>query len=499
MSSTVLYKLVTPTIAFFVFSYLAAAAAIILNIVEIHMIVKKWKKASDFEIVLLNLAVADLLSGFGFLGTTGVTTWSYVIGRQGTHMMTFAGLIVLFSVSSSMTFVIVIAGERLSAVKHPLKHRIWHSNRRNLFKACILTWFFNILVVGVAVLTDQFITGVRGSKNLAFATGGYMTLGIAIVFVLYTWLGHLVMRQSTRFLAVDKNDFAANAKGMKRALKKERATIVVCTLVVVLFLMCNIPFIVGIYQLKMEVAQSIFLKLSAIVNPLIYFFKGRLEKYYAKRKINLSSGMEKPKLKQKHVRNGNVRNGNGRSGNAETTIDISSTGQSLGAKVASNEEANSTNKTFHRSDTLKVGKACEMEKMEAHMGSSIGGDDTDETLHTASESLKIELSLKTGTGVKRRENGNGTLEIRGESFQSEKLSEMQTGSNKSGDDTIKTVCKSFKIEQSLQIETGPNMEENNATGKFQGRVDDNLREGFDQGIVNMAYDVDSLNIETTKL
>ena len=493
-SGSVLYRVVTPTIAFLVFSYIAAVAAIILNIVEIHMIVKKWKKASDFEIVLLNLAVADLLSGFGFLAATGVTTWSYVIGRRETHMITFVGLIVLFSVSSSMTFVIVIAGERLSAVKHPLKHRIWHSNRRNLFKACLLTWLFNIFVICGAVLTDRFITGVKGSENLTYATGGYMTLGIAIVFVLYTWLGHLVMRQSTRFLAVDKNDLAANAKGMKRALKKERATIVVCTLVVVLFLTCNIPFTVGIYQLKMEAAQTVLLKLSATVNPLIYFFKGRLEKYYAKRKINLSSGMKTRELQQKHLRNGNVRNGN-----AETMIDISSTGQSLGAKVKANKEANSTNKTFHRSDTLKVGKACEIEKMEAHMGSSIGGDDTDETLHTASESLKIELSLKTGTGVKRRENGNGTLKIRGKSFQREQISEMQTGSNKNGDDTDKTACESLKIEQSLQTKTGPNMEENNGTGKFQERVDDNLREGFNQGIVNMAYDVDTLNIGNTKL
>ena len=426
-SGTVLYKLVTPTIAFFVFSYLAAIAAIILNIVEIHMIVKKWEKASDFEIVLLNLAVADLLSGFGFLGTTGVTTRIYVNGRQETHMMTFLGLIVLFSVSSSMTFVIVIAGERLSAVKHPLKHRIWHSNRKNLFKACILTWFFNIFVISVAVLTDQFITGVRGSKNLTFATGGYMTLGIAIVFVLYTWLGHLVMRRSTIFLAVDKTDLAANAKEMKRALKKERATIVACTLVVVLFLTCNIPFIVGIYQLKMGAAQSILLKLSAIVNPLIYFFKGRLEKYYAKRKINLSSEMKIPERQQKHVTNGNVGNGN-----AKTSIDISSTEQSLEAKVmAANEEANSPNKTFPRSDTLKAGKVDEMEKMGAHMGSNIGADNTDETLHVASESesecLKIELSSETGTWVQRKEDGNGTLKIRDESFQIEQISEMQIG------------------------------------------------------------------------
>ena len=427
--TVVVYKISKPTIASLVFSYFASVAAIILNILEIRLIVKKWKKASDFEIVLLNLAAADLLSGFGFLAGSGVGTWSYVLARNETSVTNFAVTIVLFSVSSSVTFVIVIAGERLSAVKHPLKHRLWHSDRRKLFKACGLTWLFNTIVVGVGVLTDQLITGVGGSRNMAYAIAAYLTSGIVIVFVLYTWLGHLVMRRSTRFLAVDNKALAANAKEMKRALKKERATIVVCTLVVVSFLTCHIPFTVGMALLKLEAAQTGLLKVSPAINPLIYFFKGRLEKYYGKRKIDLSSETKTPEIKRRYARNEAL----------QTKIDISRIGQTSGANVTANEAPNGTNEAFHCSETLKIGH---IEQIELQMGSSTDDDDTNETFRTVSESLKTGECLETETGT----------------------------------------CK----------------EDNNVNVKFQEKVDDILRDHFDQGIVNEGYDTECLNIETTK-
>ena len=427
--TVVVYRLSKPTIASLTFSYFASVAAIILNVLEIRLIVKKWKKATDFEIVLLNLAAADLLTGFGFLAGTGVATWSYILARDETLMTTFVGMIVLFSVSSSVTFVIVIARERLSAVKHPLKHRLWHSDRRKLFKACGLTWMFNIVMVAVAVLTDQLVTGVKGSRNMAYAIAAYLTSGIVIVFVLYTWLGHLVMRRSTRFFAVDTRALAANAKEMKRALKKERATIVVCTLVVVSFLTCHIPFTVGMALLKLEAAQTGLLKVSAAINPLIYFFKNRLEKYYGKKKINLSSETKTPEVKRKYASNGTI----------QTTIDTSRTGRASGAKVAVNEAPNGTNETFHCSDTSKIGQ---MEQIELQMVSNIGDIDTNTTLRTVSG------SLKTG--------------------------------------------------ECLETETGTHKEDNNVNATFQGRADDILRDHFDQGIVNVGYDTESLNIEKTK-
>eukprot|EP00112_Aurelia_sp_Birch-Aquarium-sp1_P014472 Seg3125.5 transcript_id=Seg3125.5/GoldUCD/mRNA.D3Y31 product=Pinopsin protein_id=Seg3125.5/GoldUCD/D3Y31 len=484
-----LYKVTKPTIAFLVFSYLASIAAIILNILEIHMIVKKWKKASDFEIVLLNLAGADLLSGFGFIAASGVSTWSYVVGRRETLMMTFVGVIVLFSVSSSVTFVIVIAGERLTAVKHPLKHRLWHSNRRNLFKACVLTWLFNFIIVLVAVLTDEVLTGVRGSRNLQYATAGYLTLGIVIVFVLYASLGYLIMKRDTRFLAVDKKDLAANAKEMKRALKKERATIVVCTLVVVLFLTCNIPFTVGIYQLKLGAAQTILLKLSATVNPLIYFFKGRLEKYYAKRKINLSSEMKTPEIKQKNARNGT----------AQTKIDISSIRQTSVAKVAANQGENGMNKTsLNVSDTLKIGQSLDTETR-----SNIGRDDANEPFRTISESLKIGQSLDTETRSNiGRDDANEPFRTMPESLKIGQSLGIEKGTNR-GEDSANGMAhvraESLNIGQSLETETGADRGEDGANGMTQTTEDDISRECFHQGIVNKAYDQDSLNTETTKL
>ena len=72
---------------------------------------------------------------------------------------------------------------------------------------------------------------------------------------------------------------------MKKIIKKERSSILICILVLVSLLTCNIPVVVELYHFRVTKTAAIMMKISAVTNPLIYFFKGYLERRYAKKKL----------------------------------------------------------------------------------------------------------------------------------------------------------------------------------------------------------------------
>eukprot|EP00112_Aurelia_sp_Birch-Aquarium-sp1_P014470 Seg3125.3 transcript_id=Seg3125.3/GoldUCD/mRNA.D3Y31 product="hypothetical protein" protein_id=Seg3125.3/GoldUCD/D3Y31 len=84
--------------------------------------------------------------------------------------------------------------------------------------------------------------------------------------------------RATHLLNVNKVDYKLNPKIMKRAMKKEKATVIVCWIVLISFLVCNIPMIVDNFRGKISSWAVLLSNLNAVLNPLIYFFKGYIEK-----------------------------------------------------------------------------------------------------------------------------------------------------------------------------------------------------------------------------
>eukprot|EP00795_Rhopilema_esculentum_P003653 gene3653-14894_t len=280
--------------------YLIAAFAIFLNILEIRLITRKFKKATDFELVLLNLAFADLLSGLDLVVIAVLATFASL--TEAINIRKHFGWIfafILLSTSSSTVFVTIIGLERFFAIKVPIRHRMFHTGRRRLLYCLLGMWAFNLLITTLPVLIDYLVSSTEshnGSKTVGYVAASYLTAGALFVVVLYAWLGHLVMRRSVKLLDFDKKDVNINSKIFKRAMKKEKATICACILVLVLFLMCNLPFIVNLYQGKIDNHSSIMIKLNAVCNPLVYFFKNYLEKRYSKKNLVSSANAPKTKL-----------------------------------------------------------------------------------------------------------------------------------------------------------------------------------------------------------
>ena len=279
---------------FLALSYTVIAIAILLNSLEIKLIVKKIKKATDFEIVLLNLAIADLFNSIMFIVLTVITNQYTKNGAevQKSNSLYISMGILSFSIAASVTFVAIIGIERFLAIRLPLQHRMWHTKRRRLVKYTILAWLFNFVLITTielldALLKERNLTGK--SITATYFIAALMTFGLVLILFLYSSLIYLMLKRSLKLFSFDQKIFRVNPKRIKDAMKKEKSSIIVCILVVVSSMVCNIPIVVDLFQFQVTKISAILLKVSAITNPLIYFFKGYLERCYGKRKLVSSS------------------------------------------------------------------------------------------------------------------------------------------------------------------------------------------------------------------
>ena len=278
-----------PTTAFLVLSYTISVVAALLNSIEITLIVRKIKRATDFELVLLNLSIADLINSVIFIVVTALVHSSNKIEK-----VRFAGTLywvsttMAFSLTVSVSFVAVIGLERFFAIKLPLQHRLWHTKRRRLVKYMLCTWLFDVVVIATFSIADYLrerSNPSTASNTASYFTAGLMTFGCVLVVVLYLSVLYLVMLRSLKLFHFDQKELQISNKKIKEAMRKEKSASVICIFVVVSFLTCNLPLIVDLFQLQFTMTSATLLKVSAVNNPLTYFFKGYLEKYYAKRRL----------------------------------------------------------------------------------------------------------------------------------------------------------------------------------------------------------------------
>ena len=262
------------------------------------LILRKIRKATDFEILLLNLAIADLFNSFLFIAVTGVTQHSASIEEERYIVLLYWLLGTMsFSLTASVSFVAAIGIERFFAIKLPLQHRLWHTSRKKLVRYILLTWLINITVIVTVTIGDYVRERNTISATVSYVVAGIFTIGCVLVLVVYTWVLYLMILRSLKLFDFDQTELQISNRKIKDAMKKEKSSIVICILVVVSFLVCNIPMIVDLFKLQLTITSAIILKFSAVDNPLIYFFKGYIEKFYAKRRLLLLSH-DKPVSKE---------------------------------------------------------------------------------------------------------------------------------------------------------------------------------------------------------
>jgi len=169
----------------------------------------------------------------------------------------------------------------------------------------LLTWLFDVLVIATFAIVDYLLESKNPntvSNTVSYFIAGLMSFGCVLVVFLYTWVLHLMMLRSLKLFKCDQKEHEVSKKSIKEAMKKEKSSIIICTLVIASFLTCNLPLIIDLFQIQLTSTSAILLKVSAVNNPLIYFFKGYIEKYYAKKRL-VSSANENESQKETRLSN----------------------------------------------------------------------------------------------------------------------------------------------------------------------------------------------------
>ncbi|XP_065052189.1 mas-related G-protein coupled receptor member A1-like [Rhopilema esculentum] len=270
--------------------YTVSTLVIILNGLEIYIIRKRWKKITDFELILFNLATADCLTGIAYLISTGLETHWYLTDKSLLEEIYAGSYILIFiAVIMSVNFVILIGIERLFAVRLPLQHRMFHMKRRRVYGGIAIIWLLTIVICALAVVLDHVINnGILteyGSKYLGIAYGAFLSLQSLVIIIIYSSLAFYVVKRQSKFKKFNRATFQASRKSLETSWKKERTTLIVCFLVVASFIICTTPFSVKLYKRETEDNEDIVLLTNSAINPLIYFFKGFVEKYHRRKKF----------------------------------------------------------------------------------------------------------------------------------------------------------------------------------------------------------------------
>ena len=281
------------SLSFLVLSYILGCVIVALNSVEIHLIRKAWRKITRFEIVLLNLAAADTLTGLAILGITSADTYlhSSSIDHIGFYNSIF--YVITLTIGSASTFVIVIGMERSSAIRKPLQHRFTRSSNALMLTYMFVVWVANIIFTIVsgqidALFTKNLEAESVASKNVGYAMATYFLICIALIVALYLNIGYSILRRRSVFLSFGASQSSSCRRSSMHgraleAIQKEKATVLVCALVVVSYLICNIPIAVCMCQGRINSIVYLLAAANSALNPLIYFFKSYIERYFGRR------------------------------------------------------------------------------------------------------------------------------------------------------------------------------------------------------------------------
>ena len=164
-------------------------------------------------------------------------------------------------------------------------------------KFMILTWVLNLSFTVIGGTLDEVFRKkgeqqtLFGSRTVTYFMSAYIIIATAAILCLYSWISYLVLLRHEKFDRSLKNaDKMSKVKLFTKAIRREKATLVICVLVMVSFVSCNLPIAIRYLVGAKEGNPEVFLVMAnSSLNPLIYFFKGYLEKEYANRKAATSS------------------------------------------------------------------------------------------------------------------------------------------------------------------------------------------------------------------
>ena len=235
-------------------------------------------------LLLINLAVADLLVGFGealVLATTTIPNG----GNQNLKIESPWWAFQIFGNSTSLMFLALISLERVYAVFWPLLHRVV-STRAYIYSITVI-WVAGLCMSGLLLLTIYHIHVDRMYAVLTYASFSFFSL-------LVICASYLMIRLRLQRSALDL-DVRRQASGEK-TLRTSRTFFIVIAVSLVFWLPGCVMMLIKDFCscLSSEAAWLITVLMlgNSMVNPFVYsfrmpIFQDALKKFWRKRQRNI--------------------------------------------------------------------------------------------------------------------------------------------------------------------------------------------------------------------
>ena len=258
-------------IIFIIVSFIIA----ILNISEVVIIVR-CKSRKAFDKLLLSLAISDALIGlsvasFNIYYLTTDNTASLLDGNKYANIF-------FFSVILSLTNLIAITVDRFLAVRFPIKHRVFSTEKRA--NAVIVT----IWSLGIVSVTFTGVMQIRWESQMEIifniASGFLLLFGVVMIMV-YVNIFYLICKRTVPGKTGRGEEQNARTRNPAVVLKSlnmtERSVFLTGAIVTISFIICTYPlafnFLIQQSVEKILIVSKVLILLNSLFNPLIYFFK----------------------------------------------------------------------------------------------------------------------------------------------------------------------------------------------------------------------------------
>lgn len=272
----------TATVSFNAANVTICFIAIILNLIELALIIRK-KRIKAFERILLSLSVADILVCVLYC----FREFYEFVTNQPLYNTATANLIEFpleaFSIMTSTTNVLILGIDRLLAVKYPLRHAVWTTKA----KTCLLivsAWVTSIIL---SLLSN--VNGLAGDESVnarktsASIFSGLLFTSVVGITILYALIVQTVIK---------RNKAMSQANGSTGMRNNEFVITITCVLVVAAFALCSIPFAIDIITSNTPSLPIKTFLVNTILDPLIYFFKGYVQNKIRNNERNQMGGIK---------------------------------------------------------------------------------------------------------------------------------------------------------------------------------------------------------------
>lgn len=266
-----------------------ASVTVLLNLLEIIFLKMRCGGLKPHDKLLLSLAVSDLLVA---VMVTIYKVCDLVLDQMTLLDEEMFSIILVSSLIMSSLNLLAITLDRFLAIKYPLKHLVWGSRLK--FNTLVgIIWTVGLAIT--AAISSLIAKKILGENTVLYISAvGALLLGL-IMMVVYLVIIHksCTSRALTRDNSGNPTPKAVVNAFFSKEYTKERHIFFTCCLVSLSFMICSYPFAID-FMLKRNAKKLLsvsrmLLVINSTLNPIIYFFKGYLER---SRKRRLQESIE---------------------------------------------------------------------------------------------------------------------------------------------------------------------------------------------------------------